>query len=44
MNEATPSFRRPTNVAIGMEPDNRGDYRVRTCYLLEAEKGLKRRA
>ena len=30
-------------VAIGLEPDERGDYSVRTCYLLEAEKVEGRR-
>jgi hypothetical protein len=30
-------------VAIGLEPDERGDYRVRTCYLLEAYKVEERR-
>jgi hypothetical protein len=30
-------------VAIGLEPDDRGDYRVRTCYLLEAFKVEERR-
>jgi hypothetical protein len=30
-------------VAIGLEPDDRGDYSVRTCYLLEAEKVEERR-
>ncbi len=30
-------------VAIGLEPDDRGDYRVRTCYLLEAGKVEDRR-
>ena len=30
-------------VAIGLEPDDRGDYRVRTCYLLEVEKVEERR-
>ncbi len=30
-------------VAIGLEPDARGDYRVRTCYLLEAGKVEERR-
>jgi hypothetical protein len=30
-------------VAIGLEPDARGDYRVRTCYLLELEKVEERR-
>jgi hypothetical protein len=30
-------------VAIGLEPDDRGDYSVRTCYLLEAFKVDERR-
>jgi hypothetical protein len=30
-------------VAIGLEPHDRGDYRVRTCYLLEAFKVEERR-
>jgi hypothetical protein len=30
-------------VAIGLEPDGRGDYRIRTCYLLEAHKVAERR-
>jgi hypothetical protein len=30
-------------VAIGLEPDKQGDYRVRTCYLLEQHKVEARR-
>jgi hypothetical protein len=30
-------------VAIGLEPDDHGDYRVRTCYLLESDKVNERR-
>jgi hypothetical protein len=30
-------------VAIGLEPDERGAYKVRTCYLLEAHKLEQRR-
>jgi hypothetical protein len=30
-------------VAIGLEPDDHGDYSVRTCYLLEAFKVEERR-
>jgi hypothetical protein len=30
-------------VAISLEPDDRGDYSVRTCYLLEAFKVEERR-
>jgi hypothetical protein len=30
-------------VAIGLESDDRGNYRVRTCYLLEARKVEERR-
>jgi hypothetical protein len=30
-------------VAIGLEPDDHGDYRVRTCYLLESDKVDERR-
>lgn len=30
-------------VAIGLEPDDRGDYRVRSCYLVSAETVEKRR-
>jgi hypothetical protein len=30
-------------VAIGLEPDDRGDYRVKSCYLLEPEKVQERR-
>jgi hypothetical protein len=30
-------------VAIGLEADDRGAYRVRTCYLLEAAKVEERR-
>lgn len=38
----------PTNgpavlVAIGLEPDGLGDYRVRSCYLIEARKVEDRR-
>jgi hypothetical protein len=29
--------------AVGLEPDERGDYRVKTCYLLEASKVEERR-
>ena len=29
--------------AVGQEPDNRGDYGIRTCYLPEAEKLEERR-
>jgi hypothetical protein len=29
--------------AISLEPDNLGDYRVRTCHLLEADKVEERR-
>ncbi len=30
-------------VAIGLEPDDHGDYSVRSCYLLEAHKVEERR-
>jgi len=30
-------------VAIGLDRDERGDYRVRSCYLIEAEKVESRR-
>jgi hypothetical protein len=30
-------------VAVGLEPDGSGDYRIRTCYLLEAGKLEQRR-
>jgi hypothetical protein len=30
-------------VAVGLEPDRSGDYRIRTCYLLEAAKLERRR-